>query len=68
MTTTCTVQMFRKLLDEGRAGEDVGVLLRDTKREEINGQVLTVPARSRDTKFEAEVYVVEGRGTTYAVL
>ena len=47
VTTTCTgVEMFRKLLDEGRAGENVGVLLRGTKREEVErGQVLTVPGR-----------------------
>ena len=44
-TTTCTgVEMFRKLLDEGRAGENVGVLLRGTKRDEVErGQVLAVP-------------------------
>ncbi|WP_255374968.1 EF-Tu/IF-2/RF-3 family GTPase, partial [Oleiphilus sp. HI0117] len=44
-TTTCTgVEMFRKLLDEGRAGENVGVLLRGTKRDEVErGQVLCVP-------------------------
>ena len=47
--TTCTgVEMFRKLLDEGRAGENVGVLLRGTKREDVErGQVLTKPGRSR---------------------
>ena len=58
--TTCTgVEMFRKLLDEGRAGENVGVLLRGTKREEVErGQVLTKPgAITPHTKFEAEVYV-----------
>ena len=46
-TTTCTgVEMFRKLLDEGRAGENVGVLLRGTKREEVErGQVLAIPGR-----------------------
>jgi elongation factor Tu len=66
MTTTCTgVEMFRKLLDEGRAGENVGVLLRGTKREEVErGQVLTLPgAITPHTKFEAGgVCVVEGRG------
>ena len=51
-TTTCTgVEMFRKLLDEGRAGENVGVLLRGTKRDEVErGQVLTKPGRSRRTR------------------
>ena len=56
--TTCTgVEMFRKLLDEGRAGENVGVLLRGTKREDVErGQVLTVPGGvNPHTKFEAEV-------------
>jgi elongation factor Tu len=60
-TTTCTgVEMFRKLLDEGRAGENVGVLLRGTKREEVErGQVLCVPGSVKPhTKFEAEVYVL----------
>ena len=49
--TTCTgVEMFRKLLDEGRAGENVGVLLRGTKREEIErGQVLAKPVQSNHT-------------------
>ena len=59
--TTCTgVEMFRKLLDEGRAGENVGVLLRGTKREDVErGQVLTVPGGvNPHTKFEAEVYVL----------
>jgi elongation factor Tu len=57
-TTTCTgVEMFRKLLDEGRAGENVGVLLRGTKREEVErGQVLSKPGSiTPHTKFEAEV-------------
>ena len=51
--------MFRKLLDEGRAGENVGVLLRGTKREEVErGQVLSQPGSiTPHTKFEAEVYV-----------
>jgi elongation factor Tu len=72
MKTTCTgVEMFRKLLDEGRAGENVGVLLRGTKREEVErGQVLTVPgAITPHTKFEAEVYVLSkdegGRHTPF---
>ncbi|GFN45110.1 elongation factor Tu [Candidatus Regiella insecticola] len=59
--TTCTgVEMFRKLLDEGRAGENVGVLLRGTKREEIErGQVLCKPKSiPPHTQFEAEVYVL----------
>ena len=59
--TTCTgVEMFRKLLDEGRAGENVGVLLRGTKREEVErGQVLAKPGSiNPHTKFEAEVYVL----------
>ena len=52
--------MFRKLLDEGRAGENVGVLLRGTKREEVErGQVLAKPGQIKPhTKFEAEVYVL----------
>ena len=61
MKTTCTgVEMFRKLLDEGRAGENVGVLLRGTKREEVErGQVLAKPGSiNPHTKFEAEVYVL----------
>ena len=60
-TTTCTgVEMFRKLLDEGRAGENVGVLLRGTKREEVErGQVLAAPGTiTPHTKFEAEVYIL----------
>ena len=59
--TTCTgVEMFRKLLDEGRAGENVGVLLRGTKREEVErGQVLAIPGSvNPHTKFEAEGYVL----------
>jgi len=59
--TTCTgVEMFRKLLDEGRAGENVGVLLRGTKREDVErGQVLAKPGSiTPHTKFEAEVYVL----------
>ena len=60
-TTTCTgVEMFRKLLDEGRAGENVGVLLRGTKREDVErGQVLCKPGSVKPhTKFEAEVYIL----------
>ena len=59
--TTCTgVEMFRKLLDEGRAGENVGVLLRGTKREDIErGQVLAKPGSIKPhTRFEAEIYVL----------
>ena len=60
-TTTCTgVEMFRKLLDEGRAGENIGALLRGTKREEVErGQVLAKPGSiTPHTKFEAEIYVL----------
>ena len=70
--TTCTgVEMFRKLLDEGRAGENVGVLLRGTKRDEVErGQVLAKPGTIKPhTKFEAEVYVLSkdegGRHTPF---
>ncbi len=59
--TTCTgVEMFRKLLDEGRAGENVGILLRGTKRDEIErGQVLSKPGSiTPHTKFKAEVYIL----------
>jgi elongation factor Tu len=70
--TTCTgVEMFRKLLDEGRAGDNVGVLLRGTKREEVErGQVLAKPGSIKPhTKFEAEVYVLSkdegGRHTPF---
>ena len=59
--TTCTgVEMFRKLLDQGQAGDNVGVLLRGTKREEIQrGQVLAKPGSiTPHTKFEAEIYVL----------
>ena len=59
--TTCTgVEMFRKLLDEGRAGENVGILLRGTKREDVErGQVLSKPGSiTPHTKFEAEIYVL----------
>ncbi len=71
-TTTCTgVEMFRKLLDEGRAGENVGVLLRGTKRDEVErGQVLSKPGSvNPHTKFEAEVYILSkeegGRHTPF---
>ena len=71
-TTTCTgVEMFRKLLDEGRAGENVGVLLRGTKREEVErGQVLALPGSiTPHTEFEAQVYVLSkdegGRHTPF---
>jgi elongation factor Tu len=70
--TTCTgVEMFRKLLDEGRAGENVGVLLRGTKREEVErGQVLSKPGSIKPhTVFDAEVYVLSkdegGRHTPF---
>ncbi|ETX09950.1 elongation factor Tu [Marinomonas ushuaiensis DSM 15871] len=59
--TTCTgVEMFRKLLDEGRAGENCGILLRGTKREDVQrGQVLAKPGSiTPHTTFEAEVYVL----------
>jgi len=70
--TTCTgVEMFRKLLDEGRAGDNVGVLLRGTKRDEVErGQVLAHPGSiTPHTKFEAEVYILSkdegGRHTPF---
>ena len=70
--TVCTgVEMFRKLLDEGQAGDNVGVLLRGTKREEVErGQVLCKPGTiNPHTKFEAEVYVLSkeegGRHTPF---
>jgi elongation factor Tu len=71
-STTCTgVEMFRKLLDEGRAGENVGVLLRGTKREEVQrGQVLAAKGTiTPHTKFSGEVYVLNkdegGRHTPF---
>jgi len=70
-TTVTGVEMFRKLLDEGRAGENVGVLLRGTKRDEVErGQVLAKPGSiTPHTKFEAEVYVLSkdegGRHTPF---
>ena len=70
--TICTgVEMFRKLLDQGQAGDNVGVLLRGTKREEVErGQVLAKPASiNPHTKFECEVYVLSkeegGRHTPF---
>ncbi|AGH46949.1 elongation factor Tu [Paraglaciecola psychrophila 170] len=70
--SVCTgVEMFRKLLDEGRAGENVGALLRGTKREDVErGQVLAKPGSiNPHTKFEAEVYVLSkdegGRHTPF---
>lgn len=71
-TTTCTgVEMFRKLLDQGEAGDNVGVLLRGTKREEVDrGQVLAHPKTiNPHTHFEAEIYVLSkdegGRHTPF---
>jgi elongation factor Tu len=70
--TVCTgVEMFRKLLDEGRAGDNIGVLLRGTKRDEVErGQVVAVPGSIKPhTKFSAEVYVLSkeegGRHTPF---
>ncbi|MBT3312840.1 MAG: elongation factor Tu [Desulfobacterales bacterium] len=70
--TVCTgVEMFRKLLDEGRAGDNVGLLLRGTKREEVErGQVVAIPGTiTPHTKFKAEVYVLSkeegGRHTPF---
>jgi elongation factor Tu len=70
--TVCTgVEMFRKLLDEGRAGDNIGILLRGTKREEVErGQVVAVPGTiTPHTKFKAEVYVLSkeegGRHTPF---
>jgi len=70
--TICTgVEMFRKLLDQGQAGDNVGILLRGTKREEVErGQVLAKPGSiTPHTKFEAEVYVLSkeegGRHTPF---
>jgi len=71
-TTTCTgVEMFRKLLDEGRAGENIGALLRGTKRDDVErGQVLAKPGTiNPHTNFECEVYVLSkdegGRHTPF---
>ncbi len=70
--TTCTgVEMFRKLLDQGQAGDNVGVLLRGTKRDEVErGQVLCKPGSiNPHTKFEAEIYILSkeegGRHTPF---
>ncbi len=70
--TTCTgVEMFRKLLDEGQAGDNVGILLRGTKREEVErGQVLSKPGSiTPHTQFESEVYILSkeegGRHTPF---
>jgi elongation factor Tu len=70
--TVCTgVEMFRKLLDQGQAGDNVGVLLRGTKREEVErGQVLSKPGSiTPHTKFAAEIYVLSkdegGRHTPF---
>jgi elongation factor Tu len=70
--TVCTgVEMFRKLLDEGQAGDNIGVLLRGTKREEVErGQVVAKPGTiTPHTKFAAEVYVLSkeegGRHTPF---
>ncbi len=72
MVTVCTgVEMFRKLLDQGQAGDNVGVLLRGTKREEVErGQVLAKPKSiTPHTRFEAEVYILSkeegGRHTPF---
>ncbi|MFN3711415.1 MAG: EF-Tu/IF-2/RF-3 family GTPase, partial [Alishewanella aestuarii] len=72
VSTTCTgVEMFRKLLDEGRAGENSGALLRGTKREDVErGQVLAKPGSIKPhTMFEGEVYVLSkeegGRDTPF---
>jgi elongation factor Tu len=72
LKTVCTgVEMFRKLLDQGQAGDNVGVLLRGTKREEVErGQVLAKPGSiNPHTKFECEVYVLSkeegGRHTPF---
>ena len=70
-STVTGVEMFRKLLDEGRAGDNVGVLLRGTKREDVErGQVLCKPGTTKPhTKFEAEIYVLSkdegGRHTPF---
>jgi len=72
LKTVCTgVEMFRKLLDEGRAGDNIGVLLRGTKRDEVErGQVVAVPGTIKPhTKFKAEVYILSkeegGRHTPF---
>ena len=72
LKTVCTgVEMFRKLLDEGRAGDNIGVLLRGTKRDEVErGQVVAIPGTiTPHTQFKAEVYVLSkeegGRHTPF---
>jgi elongation factor Tu len=72
LKTVCTgVEMFRKLLDQGQAGDNVGILLRGTKREEVErGQVLAKPGSiTPHTKFTAEIYVLSkeegGRHTPF---
>jgi elongation factor Tu len=72
LKTVCTgVEMFRKLLDEGQAGDNIGVLLRGTKRDEVErGQVVAVPGSiTPHTKFKAEVYILSkeegGRHTPF---
>ena len=72
LKTVCTgVEMFRKLLDEGRAGDNIGVLLRGTKRDEVErGQVVAAPGTIKPhTKFKAEVYILSkeegGRHTPF---
>jgi elongation factor Tu len=72
MKTVCTgVEMFRKLLDEGRAGDNIGVLMRGTKRDEVErGQVVAIPGTIEPhTKFKAEVYILSkeegGRHTPF---
>ena len=70
-TTITDIEMFRKLLDEGRAGDNVGLLVRGVKKEEIErGQVIAKPGSvTPHTKFEAEVYVLSkdegGRHTPF---
>jgi elongation factor Tu len=70
-TTVTGVEMFRKLLDEGRAGDNVGVLLRGTKKDEVErGQVLAKPGSiTPHTEFEAQVYILSkdegGRHTPF---
>jgi elongation factor Tu len=72
MKTVCTgVEMFRKLLDEGRAGDNIGVLMRGTKRDEVErGQVVAIPGSIKPyTNFKAEVYILSkeegGRHTPF---
>ena len=71
-TTATDIEMFRKLLDEARAGDNVGVLLRGTKKEDVErGQVIAKPGSIKPhTKFKAEVYVLSQgrRRPSHAVL